>query len=118
MITKIGMAYEARNFFGEYELRFDQRSSNITREHVLKAVKYIPAHCYDFPCAHFDVDGGINNGGTHEVIYQEGEQRGTDRYTWEHHVRTNAKDVWEIAYSDLLRESRKWAEDHTEHCVE
>lgn len=117
MITKIGMAYEARNFFGEYEQRYDERSFNITREHVLKAIKYIAGHRYGFPCAHLDVDGGAYNGGTHEVIYQDGEQYGTDAYTWEHRVRPNAKDVYEIDYKELLKVSRGWMEE-PEHCVE
>ena len=115
MITKISVAHETTNFFGATETRLEERRYNIQRQHVLKVLKYVrDDNGEHYPYAHFDVDGGLDKGGTHECVYQQSPQRGTDMLTWEHWVRPNAKDRYTISYKEILKESRKWIVEPTE----
>lgn len=108
MITKVSLAHEVRNFFGEREDRLEERSWDIERRHVLKAINYIASGDDPLAAAHFDVDGGLSEGGTHEVLSQESVHRGTDIYTWTHWTRPNSKDVWQISIGDFKAQSREW----------
>lgn len=108
MITKVELAHEVRNFFGRRENRVEGIEWGIERKHVLKAINYIASGDDPFAAAHFDVDGGLSSGGTHEVLYQESVHRGTDIYTWIHWSRPNSKDVWQISIGDFKAKSREW----------
>lgn len=108
MITKIGLAHDVRNFFGETETRFEERNWNIERKHVLKAINYIASGDDPLAAAHFDVDGGTKDGGTHEVLYQDPAYYGTDVYTWVHWSGPNSKDTWQISLGDFKAQSREW----------
>ncbi len=109
-ITKITMAYETKNFFGVYEQRFDSREWGIERKHVLKALNFLMADSFT-RAVHFDLLGGVSDGGTHEVFYQECHQRGTDMLTWVHHDAANSKDIEEISLKEAKRMTREWGEE-------
>lgn len=109
MITKVTMKFERRNFFGVIDEVRESREWDIERKHVLKAINAVVDDSMGFcPCAHFDVDDGLDCGGSHYAIWQDNEDRGTSTVTMRCWIRKNSSDTYKRTLKQVKAESLKW----------